>query len=394
MKIVMISNYINHHQIPFAEALMKLEGVTYNFIQTEPMEEERVKMGWGILPETLPYVTLLEKEEAKCKQMIDACDILIVGWMNREDLVLPRMEAGKFTLRMSERIYREGQYKAISPRGLIRKYKEHIRFRKSNVYLLCVGAYVASDFALIHAYPNKKFQFGYFTEVRTYEGDALWIKKPAHDVVHLVWAGRFLPLKHPEYALWLARDLKAAGHRFHLHMIGDGEQKEMLLSMQQEFGLQEEVTFYGFMGPQQVRDKMEECHVHLFTSNYLEGWGAVVNESMNSGCVPVVNEEIGCARFLITHEENGLLYQKGEYDSFKVQVIKLFEQKGLISRYGKEAYQTIATTWNAERAAKELVTFFENYQAGILEPPASGPFSVAPVIKPPKRIDEKKARTL
>ena len=141
MNIVMISNYINHHQIPFSNALYEREDVTYTFIQTEPMEEERVKMGWGLDPKSLPYVKLLYEEEQTCKVLIDTCDMLLVGWMEREDLIKDRLEADKLTIRMSERLYREGQYKAISPRGLIRKYKEHTKYRKGNVYLLCFGAY-------------------------------------------------------------------------------------------------------------------------------------------------------------------------------------------------------------------------------------------------------------
>ena len=51
MKITMISNYINHHQIPFSNALFEKIGDNYHFIQTEPMEEECAAFGvpveWG-----------------------------------------------------------------------------------------------------------------------------------------------------------------------------------------------------------------------------------------------------------------------------------------------------------------------------------------------------------
>ena len=48
VKAVFISNYINHHQIPFSNALYEQLGDDYHFIQTEPMEEERIAMGWGL----------------------------------------------------------------------------------------------------------------------------------------------------------------------------------------------------------------------------------------------------------------------------------------------------------------------------------------------------------
>ena len=44
VKAVFISNYINHHQIPFSNALYEQLGDDYHFIQTEPMEEERIAM--------------------------------------------------------------------------------------------------------------------------------------------------------------------------------------------------------------------------------------------------------------------------------------------------------------------------------------------------------------
>jgi len=384
MKITMISNYINHHQIPFSKALCNMPGVEYCFIQTEPMEEERVKMGWGLDAKTLPFVKLLYECEEECRQLIDESDILLIGWMEREDLVKGRLESGKFTMRMSERLYREGQYKFISPRGLLRKYKEHTRFRNSNVYLLCCGGYVASDFSLVKAYPNKMFRFGYFPETKIFEGTSLWNGKPSLDTVHIVWAGRFMPLKHPEFVVKLASDLKHAGHAFHVHFIGGGEMEEGLRSEVKEKGLDDVITMYGFLAPAKVREVMEKSHIHLFTSNHLEGWGAVVNEGMNSGCAEVVNSQVGAAPFLIRHKENGLVYKEGSYEDFRDCVLQLMENKELIIEYGKAAYETIVSEWNAENAAAQVVRFYENWKQGIMEPPKSGPLSVAPVVSPKK----------
>jgi hypothetical protein len=47
MKITFISNYINHHQIPLANELYERLRENYYFIQTEPMEEERIKLGYN-----------------------------------------------------------------------------------------------------------------------------------------------------------------------------------------------------------------------------------------------------------------------------------------------------------------------------------------------------------
>lgn len=155
MKLTFISNYINHHQIPFCNCFYQELREDFSFIQTEPMEEERVRMGWAVDAHAIPYVHLLYEEEEICRRLIDDCDLLLAGWMEKEELISARLGSGKPAIRISERIYREGQWKAVSPKGLIHKYKEHIRYRNKPVYLLCAGAYVASDFTLIHAYPGK-----------------------------------------------------------------------------------------------------------------------------------------------------------------------------------------------------------------------------------------------
>ena len=389
MKITMISNYINHHQIPFSNALYEKLRDDYHFIQTEPMEEERIQMGWGVEAEKIPYVVFLDKQLELCKQLIDESDILLVGWMEREDLITDRLSSDKLTIRISERLYREGQWKAISPKGLIRKYKEHTSHRKHPVYLLCAGAYVASDFSIVKAYPDKMFRFGYFPEFKEFTKEQLqemhvWGETKNQEEIQIVWAGRFIPLKHPEFAIKLAENLKKQGYKFHLHMVGGGELEGELKQTVKQKELQNQVTFYGFLKPTQVRKVMEKCHIHLFTSNFLEGWGAVVNEAMNSGCVEVANVEVGAAPFLINHGENGLVYKDGSYEDMEKQIKFLLDNPRKASGMALAAYETIASQWNAPEAAKRLLKFYEDWKKGKIELPQEGPFSMSPVIAPKK----------
>lgn len=383
MKVTMISNYINHHQIPFSQALYERLGTDYHFIQTEPMEEERVRMGWGLAAETIPYVCFLNRDTELCKQLIHDSDLLLVGWMEYEELLAERWNSKKLTLRISERLYREGQWKAVSPKGLLRKYKDHTRHRKDPVYLLCAGAYVPSDFHIVKAYPDKMYRFGYFPETRSYSEEELeGLKNWEQEELQLVWAGRFIPLKYPEFALKLAERLKERGFSYHLHMVGGGELEEVLKQQAKEKHLEESITFYGFKKPEEVRNIMERCHIHLFTSNYLEGWGAVVNEAMNSGCAVVVNSQVGAAPFLITHGENGLIYREGSYQDFEKQVCWLFQHRLEGKALGRKAYETIAKEWNAKEAARRVLEFYEGFRNGRLPRYESGPMSPAPVIAP------------
>lgn len=51
------------------------------------------------------------------------------------------------------------------------------------------------------------------------------------------------------------------------------------------------------MKASEVRSYMEKADIYLFTSDFNEGWGAVLNESMNSGCAVVASHAIGSVPF-------------------------------------------------------------------------------------------------
>lgn len=244
---------------------------------------------------------------------------------------------------------------------------------------------MASDFSLIHAYPGKRFRFGYFPETRHYDGKGPEERKAEDGPVQIVWAGRMMPLKHPEFVVRLAEDLREKGLDYRIHFIGSGELEAQLKGEIEQKGLSDRVILYGFLEPGEVRKKMEESHIHLFTSNHLEGWGAVVNEAMNSGCAVVANSEPGAVPYLIENRVNGMIYREGSYEQFREAVVYLMEHEEERRQMGRRAYDTICSLWNAENAAAQCLRFYENWQKGRVEPPAEGPFSIAPVIWPGRR---------
>lgn len=389
MKFTILSNYINHHQIPMANELYARLGADFSFIQTEPMEEERVKMGWGKEVKNIPYLRLFYEEQEACASLIMDSDIVVFGGVEDESYIKPRLNAGKIVIRASERLYREGQWKSVSPRGRKKKYEDHTKYSDAPVYLLCHGAYVASDFNIVHAYPDKKFTWGYFPAVNTYKMDSLFFRKLHVDAfgktqVRLLWAGRFLKLKHPEYAVKAAVYLKKQGISFHLDMVGAGELEEKLKKMVKRNKLEENVTFHGFKPPHSVRRFMEESDIFLFTSDYLEGWGAVLNESMNSACAVVAGHGIGAVPFLLRHGENGMVYRTGNFKEFREYVVQLCRDSSLRRHLGENAYHTITEKWNPREAADRLYRFSEGLLKGQVNPCDDGPLSIAPVISPGK----------
>ena len=209
-KFVMVSNYLNHHQIPFCNAMYALLAGSFTFLQTEPVEEERLRMGWK--EADYPYLVHYYKEPERGRQLIEEAEVVLFGGTDDESYIQERLQQKKTVIRYSERMYKEAQWKAISPRGLHKKYLDHTRYRKDPVYLLCAGAYVPSDFHIVRAYPGKMLKWGYFPEKKVYSVEQLMdAKEPAR----ILWAARMIDWKHPELPLRMAKSLKEQGVPFH-----------------------------------------------------------------------------------------------------------------------------------------------------------------------------------
>lgn len=359
MKIVFLSNYFNHHQKQICEELYQIVGKDFVFVSTSVMREERKNLGY-IQNDHPSYVCLAYKGKEQYKKaisLINKADVVIAG-SAPEKMLKQRIFQGKLLFRYSERPFK----KKIS---FLKKFYYSISFRcrdlmSKNIYVLCASAYAASDYAMVGIYKKRTFKWGYFPEFKKYEIEALLMRKKRNAIL---WCGRFIDWKHPDDAIRLAQKLKATGVDFQLKFIGTGIMEEELHSLVEKFGLTDCVEFLGSMSPQQVRIHMEETGVFLFTSDSQEGWGAVLNESMNSGCAVVASQDIGSVPFLIKDGINGSIYQSGNVEELFTKVTYLLENPDEQLKFGLNAYDTIASQWNANIAAnrflqltKEIIT--------------------------------------
>ena len=82
MTIIFVSNYINHHQIPFCEEMISLCGADdqFYFIETEEMESDRKQMGWdSSKPGYVLCAYESEEKNKKCRQLIFESEVVIFG---------------------------------------------------------------------------------------------------------------------------------------------------------------------------------------------------------------------------------------------------------------------------------------------------------------------------
>lgn len=361
MKLAFITNFYNHHQKPLADALYSLIGDEYYFIETTPISEERLKMGWG-REEKPSYVLQNYTDQAmrdQCQQIIDTADVVILG-NAPYSLVRTRALKKKVTFLYTERLYKTGVPFLKLPVHFLRNFKNYIRFK--NFYVLCASAYVPLDFSRTLSFINKTYKWGYFTELKKHDNVDQLIK--TKQSASILWVSRYIPLKHPEHVVEVAKRLKSEGIQFQLKMIGSGELEDQVRSMIQSNDLSDCVEMLGVMSPEQVREHMEKSEIFLFTSDRNEGWGAVMNESMNSACAVVANSAIGSVPFLLNDDHNGCMYKDGNVDDLYSKVKELLQNSNKRQQLAKNAYKTMIDEWNAENAAEKFLTLTKSILDG------------------------------
>ena len=362
------------HQLYLCKSIFDRIDSRFSFLETMEKRPD-IPIGWksdADEPFIVSYQELLSNRDLWINNILEA-DIVITG-SAPDWLIAERLKKGKLTFRYSERVYKKKCKYYELPARAVKYFWKHGRHK--NLYLLCASAFTAGDYAKTGTFLKKTFKWGYFPETKVYDVKNLMQRKQ-NTIPQLLWAGRFLDWKHPEHTVLLADELKQNGYSFTLNLIGTGEMEGQLRQMIDERGLSDCVHLLGSMKPEEVRAHMEQANIYLFTSDRGEGWGAVLNESMNSGCAVVASHEIGAVPFLLKEGENGLIYRSGDVRMLYEKVRYLLEHPEEQIRMGTAAYETIAQTWNAEVAAERLLVLAECLKTGKETPYQDGPCSRA-----------------
>ena len=378
MKITFYSNFLTHHQLPFCLEMYKKYGEDFKFVSMEKINQERISLGYKDMDNDYPFVLKAyeskEKYNEATKLAADS-DIVIAGSTPTDDYIKERLKQDKITFRYYARIFYNGVLSIFDFENSKKVYDRHLKYKKNkNLYLLCASSYGPNDFNELGMYKNKCFKWGYFPETKIYNVEDL-LKQKENEKIEIIWVGRFIKEKHPEYVVKLAQKLKEKNYNFEIKMIGNGELLEKTKSQIEKYNLTNQIKLVGAVKSDKVRLYMEKANIFICTSDKNERWGVVLNEAMNSGCAVIAYKGIGGVPFLIKNNENGLAYTS--LDDFYKKTMKVMDDKALREKLSKNAYKTISEVWTAKVAVQN----FEKLVKSIIDekpnPVKEGPASTA-----------------
>ena len=225
MKIVFVSNYINGHQTEFCQDMYKTENVEFTFLQTQEMDNERIKLGWKLDNINQNY---LKKYSSMSKldigNLFKKADVIILG-DSKIDILKFSLKKDVLILFYRERLFKEKHI--FSHLRLIKLwYKYVFRYRKYETAVLCASAYASVDFNRIKAFNDRRYKWGYFPQFIEYDIDTLMEKKQNNDIVKILWVGRLIDWKCCADVVELAKRLKDDNIKFCLNIVGTGELEE------------------------------------------------------------------------------------------------------------------------------------------------------------------------
>lgn len=378
--IVFFTNRLNHHQSQIADELYKITSGEYKFVELCPPNQES-KKGDDSDYTSRPYLLQAwkgDKNKAVAYTLALESEVCVFGTIASLKYAKARVKKGMLSFDMGERWLKQGLKNVFSPtifRLIVAYYING--WRNKPIYRLCMSAYAASDHAQLGMYKGKCYKWGYFTSVPEISIDLLnKFQGNTNGPIRLMWCGRFIKLKHPEMPIKMAVYLKSRGYSFILDYYGDGVELEATKHNAECMGLNDCVKFYGAVSNAIVLDAMRKHDIFLFTSNRLEGWGAVVNEAMSCGCVVVGNNQVGSVPYLIKDGVTGFRYND-TLKSLNEKVEWLINNSDTMRIMQKNAYCQMRELWSPANAARSLLQLVNDLSNGKEPSIVEGPCSKA-----------------
>ncbi len=373
MKLTFFCNYLNHHQVWVADELHKLLGDDFKFVTTMPFNPDELKGGADYT--SRPYcVNSITDFDTAINYALDS-EVCVFGAGSQIFAVeRAKRNPSGLSFEVSERWLKRGFINIISP-NFLRWYKNYfLFFRKANFHKLCSSGFVKRDDEILRCYKGKHYKWGYFTNVNNESISELNV---GSGKIRIMWCGRFLKLKHPELAVYMAKTLKSEGFDFELDFYGGGDYESMIKTLSKGLELDDVITFHGAVPNDEALEAMKHHDIFIFSSNKKEGWGAVANEALSNGCVLVASKDIGSSPYLIENGYNGFCFKTKDSISLTDRVRWLMNHPADLLKMKRNAFNTMKNIWNPENAAHSLLALINDLKKGSESSLKEGPCSKA-----------------
>lgn len=172
--------------------------------------------------------------------------------------------------------------------------------------------------------------------------------QPQKDVVTLISIGRMTPPKKFIRLLTAVNNLLKQGYKIELWLLGEGEQRKELEAFVQEQGIQDAVTFTGYL--KNPYPYLRQADLYVCSSIY-EGFSTAATEALVLG-TPVLTTDVSGMREMLVDGEYGFITENDDI-AFENGLRKLLDHPELLAHY-REMAQKRSGYFEMENRSKEI----------------------------------------
>lgn len=280
-------NIVSIHQVPLMEALSKHQDITVNLIVCKEHDEDRLEMGWDV--KLSSNINLFIIDDIDISKFIQTNHINIVSGFFA-------YSALSYTVKVCKQknskifIYSEGKDK-IGLKGLLRILKDRLMWFKVsnyNIEFLAIGNKGVDWFERIGVPEYKIHKFGYFTKKVFYSEEQVFA---CHK--RIVFVGRLLPSKGIIPLIEAFSDKRLID--FSLDIYGDGLLADDIINLIDKLNVENRVRLHGSLNNLALRKILYKYSMLVLPNTGDEGWGAVINEALQSGLKVLCSEKTGAS---------------------------------------------------------------------------------------------------
>ncbi|MBN1573274.1 MAG: glycosyltransferase [Deltaproteobacteria bacterium] len=182
-------------------------------------------------------------------------------------------------------------------------------------------------------------------------------------VVDIVIVGRLHPVKGHPYLLEALSILKKRGVKFHLTVVGEGEERGNLERLADDLDLVKFVTFAGSLYGRPLRDRLRGSDIFVLSS-LSEGLPVSMLEAMSVGLTVVVPEITGITEVIIPQGRgggrgNGIIFEAKNPEDLAQKLEPAIRDRDLRDRLGRAARETVILKCSHDAAYRKIAEVIE-----------------------------------
>lgn len=136
-----------------------------------------------------------------------------------------------------------------------------------------------------------------------------------------------------------------------LDIVGDGSERQNLIKIVYQLGLNESVSFLGFR--EDISGLLRKSNISVLTSDF-EGFGLVVIESFLQKR-PVIAFDIFSLKEIFSNN-CGILVKSFDIDEFAEKIVYLLKNPIISKEMGENGYQRVLNHFNIDRMIEQIET--------------------------------------